>query len=161
MNIRKMKGFTLIELMITVAIVGILASVAVPAYQDYVLRAQVSEALMLSNGIKTAIEARYYEGVSLEKLTENGGANLGFNSGNLPSGKYAVIKSVQNDSILIEMSGPDTNSKIKNEWVRLRAIEYERADGGLIWLCGAWSNGLTKYLPKSCSDNMSRTDISY
>lgn len=161
MNITKMKGFTLIELMITVAIVGILASVAVPAYQDYVLKAQVSEALMLSNGIKTAIEARYYEGVSLQTLTENGGANLGYNNGSLPKGKYATIKSIQNDSILIAMDGPDANSRLKNEWVRIRAIEYERADGGLIWLCGAWSQGLEKYLPSSCQNYMLSSDISY
>ncbi|SDK24070.1 type IV pilus assembly protein PilA [Methylophilus rhizosphaerae] len=161
MNISKMKGFTLIELMITVAIVGILSAVALPAYNDYVLRAQVSEAIMLSNGIKTAIEARYYEGVSLEHLTENGGANLGYNNGSLPSGKYATIKSIQNDSILIEMDGPDVNNKIRHEWVRIRAIEYERADGGLIWLCGAWSPGLDKYLPSACNNRMTHIDITY
>ena len=49
------KGFTLIELMIVVAIIGILAAVALPAYQDYTIRAKVTEGLALSGGLKTAI----------------------------------------------------------------------------------------------------------
>src|ERR1035441_5436034 len=53
------KGFTLIELMIVVAIIGILAAVALPAYQDYTIRAKVTEGLVLSGGLKTAIEETY------------------------------------------------------------------------------------------------------
>ncbi|HFB4111459.1 TPA: pilin [Neisseria gonorrhoeae] len=49
------KGFTLIELMIVIAIVGILAAVALPAYQDYTARAQVSEAILLAEGQKSAV----------------------------------------------------------------------------------------------------------
>ena len=49
------KGFTLIELMIVVAIIGILAAVAIPAYQDYIARAQMAEAMNLTDGLKTAV----------------------------------------------------------------------------------------------------------
>ena len=57
---KKQQGFTLIELMIVVAIIGILAAIAIPAYQDYTIRAQVSEGLQLSGGAKVAI-TEYYQ----------------------------------------------------------------------------------------------------
>ncbi len=62
------QGFTLIELMIVVAIIGILAAIAVPAYQDYTIRARVSEAASLSGATKTAIEVAVAEGYQLGTL---------------------------------------------------------------------------------------------
>ena len=58
---KKQQGFTLIELMIVVAIIGILAAIAIPAYQDYTIRAQVSEGVSLASGAKTAIAEVYQD----------------------------------------------------------------------------------------------------
>ncbi|HFA5811313.1 TPA: pilin [Neisseria gonorrhoeae] len=63
------KGFTLIELMIVIAIVGILAAVALPAYQDYTARAQVSEAILLAEGQKSAVTEYYLKTANGRKTT--------------------------------------------------------------------------------------------
>ncbi|HFB4693036.1 TPA: pilin, partial [Neisseria gonorrhoeae] len=78
------KGFTLIELMIVIAIVGILAAVALPAYQDYTARAQVSEAILLAEGQKSAV-TEYY--LNHGKWPENN-ASAGVASSDKIKGKY-------------------------------------------------------------------------
>ena len=71
MKLQKLqKGFTLIELMITVAIVGILAAVALPAYQNYTIRAQVSEGFTLSGGVQTAVAENYAKNAGLKMIDE-------------------------------------------------------------------------------------------
>ena len=79
------KGFTLIELMIVVAIIGILAAVAIPQYQNYVARAQVSEALVLASGAKTAVAI--YRSTTGEWPIDNEAAGLAPNPTDI-SGKY-------------------------------------------------------------------------
>ena len=64
---KKQQGFTLIELMIVVAIIGILAAIAIPAYQDYTRRAQVSEGLSLAAGVKTAVADVVHYGAGKEE----------------------------------------------------------------------------------------------
>ena len=62
------QGFTLIELMIVVAIIGILAAIAVPAYQDYTIRSRVSEAASLSGGVRTAMDVAFSEGYAIGSI---------------------------------------------------------------------------------------------
>jgi len=81
------KGFTLIELMIVVAIIGILAAIAIPAYQDYTIKAKVSEAASLSGATKTAIEVAVSEGYELTALPSSR-ASMGLASATSYTGKY-------------------------------------------------------------------------
>src|ERR1700675_3273724 len=80
------KGFTLIELMIVVAIIGILAAIAIPAYQNYTIRAQVTEGLTLADGWKTAI-AEYYANTGTWPTT----ANLTSAGQVTSNGKYETV----------------------------------------------------------------------
>lgn len=70
------KGFTLIELMIVVAIIGILAAIAVPAYQDYTIKAKISEAASLSGAVKLGVELAYSEGMALADISSNNVASV-------------------------------------------------------------------------------------
>ena len=90
------KGFTLIELMIVVAIIGILAAIAIPAYQDYVIRSQVSEGLTLASSVKTSV-AEYFADRG-DWPTDIG--DLGITDA--PSGKYVTGITVNNGTIDIE-----------------------------------------------------------
>ncbi|HFB0438963.1 TPA: pilin, partial [Neisseria gonorrhoeae] len=93
------KGFTLIELMIVIAIVGILAAVALPAYQDYTARAQVSEAILLAEGQKSAV-TEYY--LNHGEWPENN-ASAGVASASDIKGKYVEKVEVKNGVVTAQM----------------------------------------------------------
>ena len=102
------KGFTLIELMIVVAIIGILAAVALPAYQDYTLKAKVAEAVSLSSTARTAIALGFNEGTLSASSTN---ATLGLGS---PSGKYVASVTAEGTAVdagkvTIVMQGTGSN----------------------------------------------------
>ncbi|HFA4551656.1 TPA: pilin, partial [Neisseria gonorrhoeae] len=123
------KGFTLIELMIVIAIVGILAAVALPAYQDYTARAQVSEAILLAEGQKSAV-TEYY--LNNGKWPENNGA-AGVASASKIIGKYVKEVEVKNGVVTAKMLSSGVNKEIQGKRLSLWA---KRQDGSVKWFCG-------------------------
>ncbi|ENX0835897.1 pilin, partial [Neisseria gonorrhoeae] len=111
------KGFTLIELMIVIAIVGILAAVALPAYQDYTARAQVSEAILLAEGQKSAV-TEYYPNHG--EWPENNGS-AGVASASDIKGKYVQSVTVANGVVTAEMKPSGVNNEIKGKKLSLWA----------------------------------------
>ncbi|ENY1135482.1 pilin, partial [Neisseria gonorrhoeae] len=124
------KGFTLIELMIVIAIVGILAAVALPAYQDYTARAQVSEAILLAEGQKSAVTEYYLNhGKWPEDNTSAGVAS----PADKIKGKYVQKVEVAKGVVTAEMASTGVNKEIKDKKLSLWA---KRQDGSVKWFCG-------------------------
>ncbi|EPH9468791.1 pilin [Neisseria gonorrhoeae] len=162
------KGFTLIELMIVIAIVGILAAVALPAYQDYTARAQVSEAILLAEGQKSAVTGYY---LNHGKWPENNDS-AGVASASKIIGKYVKSVTVTNGVVTAQMKPSGVNNEIKDKKLSLWA---KRQDGSVKWFCGqpvtranvadpndavAAANDKdkeidTKHLPSTCRDTSS------
>jgi type IV pilus assembly protein PilA len=127
------QGFTLIELMIVVAIIGILAAIAIPAYQDYTIRAQVSEGMTLASAAKASIaEAFSDSGEAPLNRTEAGMTATATDT----SGNYVVSVEVTLGVITITY-GNEANAVIggaNNETLTL--TPYESADLSVVWRCG-------------------------
>nr|WP_101124907.1 pilin [Neisseria meningitidis] len=155
------KGFTLIELMIVIAIVGILAAVALPAYQDYTARAQVSEAILLAEGQKSAV-TEYYLNHGIWPGDNN---SAGVASSSTIKGKYVKEVTVANGVVTATMLSSGVNKEIQGKKLSLWA---KRQDGSVKWFCGqpvtrtaadsddvAAANDKqidTKHLPSTCRD---------
>ncbi|HGO9107183.1 TPA: pilin [Neisseria meningitidis] len=123
------KGFTLIELMIVIAIVGILAAVALPAYQDYTARAQVSEAILLAEGQKSAVTEYYLN--HGEWPANNSSAGVA--SSTDIKGKYVQKVEVAKGVITAQMASSNVNNEIKGKKLSLWA---KRQAGSVKWFCG-------------------------
>ncbi|MCL4977266.1 pilin [Neisseria meningitidis] len=157
------KGFTLIELMIVIAIVGILAAVALPAYQDYTARAQVSEAILLAEGQKSAVTEYYLN----HGEWPGNNTSAGVASSSTIKGKYVEKVEVKNGVVTATMLSTGVNNEIKGKQLSLWA---KRQDGSVKWFCGqpvkrndtakddvAADNDATKkidtkHLPSTCRD---------
>jgi type IV pilus assembly protein PilA len=124
------KGFTLIELMIVVAIIGILAAIAIPAYQDYTIRSQVSEGLSLAASAKAAIAEYYMNEGDAPPLRADAGMTA--NAADT-QGKYVTGVAVANGTITITY-GNEVNQLIAGATISL--TPYESVDGSVVWRCG-------------------------
>ena len=137
------KGFTLIELMIVVAIIGILAAVALPAYQDYTARSQVSEALSLSSGAKGAVTEYWTNKGTLP----GNNTSAGLSSASDINGKYVASVAVSGGLITATMKGAGSVAKgIEGMTLLLSPVT---AVGSVKWVCKSASTN-AKFIPSSC-----------
>ena len=129
-TLNRERGFTLIELMIVVAIIGILAAIAIPAYQNYTVRAQVAEGLSMAAMAKPPIaDAFFNDGEAPADRTAAGMTAAAADT----SGKYVVSVDVV-DGVVVILYGNDVNAVING--LTLTITPYETPDLSVVWRCG-------------------------
>lgn len=141
------QGFTLIELMIVVAIIGILAAVALPAYQDYTIRARISEVILAASVGRTAVSETYANAGTIDMPAASVGVE---------DQAYGFVASIDwepidadNGLIVVTTTASTALGDAASGTVILRAVG---ANGTIQWTCGTReSDGIpSKYLPGSC-----------
>jgi type IV pilus assembly protein PilA len=146
------QGFTLIELMIVVAIIGILAAIAIPAYQDYTIRSQVSEAAVLADGQKTAL-AEFFNNTGRFPTTQQ---SAGLETSTSIVGKYVTqVDGTGKPGEVTSFMGGQANTKVTNSVLTYSAYASSN-QGSIVWNCKGTASGtfktniLNKYLPQVC-----------
>ena len=124
------KGFTLIELMIVVAIIGILAAIAIPAYQDYTVRSQITEGLNLASDLKAAVAEQFAQSGAWPANNNSVGLDAGTG---VKQGKYVSDVQIVTGTIQITY-GNQANSNITGKKLGLRPTTSNNGD--VIWNCG-------------------------
>ena len=145
MTQQSQKGFTLIELMIVVAIIGILAAVALPAYQDYTTRAKMSEVITFAGSAKTAVS---------ECIISTGGtADCGTNA-KVGIDAAANISSTYVESVTVgdggEISAAIRGTSVTDLDAGTLKFTPTATSGSVSWVCTISSSALNKYVPQNC-----------
>ena len=143
-EMKKQQGFTLIELMIVVAIIGILAAIAIPAYQDYTIRAQVSEGLSLSGGAKAAISEFTMDSGNFPSTN----LEAGVSAANTIIGKYVSSVAVGAGGVItVTYSGAQAHTQLQGDTLTLTPTTNA---GSVDWACANGAGIEPKHLPSAC-----------
>jgi type IV pilus assembly protein PilA len=139
---RTTSGFTLIELMIVVAIIAILSAIAIPAYRDYLARTQASEGFEVASGAKAAI----WEYVTNTGVFPPSNESAGLPSPTSLSGKYVSSVRIERSGVVtVEYLMADTNDALRNTNLQLSPINN---GGSIAWACNGTIN--PRFLPSTC-----------
>lgn len=144
-------GFTLIELMIVIAIVGILAAIALPAYQDYTIRAKMSEVLAVAAEAKTTIAEFAATNGRMPSTTQSAGITQG-NFGAQSFVSFATLTDVSANALTYQLTATSNSQELGAAAGMLLDLEgtLNQTTRRVNWVCGPNDAALSKYLPASC-----------